>query len=56
MRLSQHERRMLAELEQALTQEDPRFVQQFAAPPTAATSPPARGLRRLLRLLTRRRP
>jgi hypothetical protein len=56
MRLSQHERRLLAELEQALTQEDPRFVQQFAAPPTAAPSPPARGLRRLLRLLTRRRP
>src|SRR6266700_3875973 len=34
MRLSQHERRMLAELEQALTREDPRFVQQFAVPPT----------------------
>jgi hypothetical protein len=35
MRLSQHERRLLAELEQALTQEDPRFVQQFAVPPAA---------------------
>jgi hypothetical protein len=43
MRLSQRERRLLAELEQALTQEDPRFVQQFALSPTAASSPPARG-------------
>jgi hypothetical protein len=56
MRLSQHERRALADLERALTQEDPRFVQQFAVPPAAATSRPARGLRRLLRLLARRRP
>jgi hypothetical protein len=43
VRLSQRERRLLAELEQALTREDPRFVQQFAAPPAAPTSPPARG-------------
>src|SRR6266571_115075 len=42
MRLSQHERRMLAELEQALTREDPRFVQQFAVPPTATAPGPAR--------------
>ncbi len=33
---------MLAELEQALTREDPRFVQQFAVPPTATAPGPAR--------------
>jgi DUF3040 family protein len=52
MRLSEREQRVLAEIEHALSQQDPRFAAQFAA--HAAT--PARGwMRRVLALFGHRR-
>ncbi len=53
MRLSERERRVLADLERALTQQDPRFAAQFTAVPAPR---PMRRLRRLLRRLARRNP
>ena len=50
MRLSDSEQRLLAELELALTREDPRYVEQFAAL-GAATSRWRRRWRRVLRRL-----
>jgi hypothetical protein len=47
MRLSEHEQRVLAELEGALTADDPRFMQQFA--PGSVVAP-------VLRRLGARRP
>jgi DUF3040 family protein len=54
MRLSEYEQRLLAEMEHALTEDDPRFVRQFAVPPAVAGPRQARGRQRLLHLLRRR--
>ena len=53
MRLSEREQRVLADLEHALTQHDPRFAAQFTAAPAPQRM---RRLRRILRLLGRRHP
>jgi Protein of unknown function (DUF3040) len=46
MRLSEHEQRLLADVERALTRDDPKFAKQFAAVPQRSS-----WWRRFLRLL-----
>jgi hypothetical protein len=54
MRLSEHEQRLLADLERALTHDNPSFAQQFASFPDRASRHRRRRWRRVLRLLVLR--
>jgi Protein of unknown function (DUF3040) len=49
MRLSEHEQRLLAEVERALMRDDPKFAKQFVAVPRRTSW--WRGFLRLLRVL-----
>jgi ABC-type phosphonate transport system ATPase subunit len=53
MRLSERERRMLAEIEYGLVHDDPRTARKFDWPPPRA-SVARRAWRRILRLLSHR--
>ena len=48
MRLTEHEQRLLAEIEHALTQQDPRLAKRFAA---QAATPAQQRMRRWCRVL-----
>jgi Protein of unknown function (DUF3040) len=54
MRLSEREQRLLADVERALTRDDPSFAQQFTSFPQQSSCP-RRRWRRVLRLLRLRR-